>query len=133
LSIITLFSLFQYLNFTETLDLYMQDYSKECMERKLKIWVVLMMAIAGMYAFDTYYDAGGVTGLVVNTASGADCRDSDNHDPYAAGITTSSIYPNGYAEDACVGNDLLEFYCSGSGPDAVGVRCPKGCFAGACN
>ena len=103
------------------------------MERNLKVMVVAMMIVAGIYAFDLYYDAAGITGLVVNTAAGVGCSDADNNDPYSAGLASSSIYAEGYIEDTCVGNDLLEFYCSGEGPDVRAVRCPKGCFAGACN
>jgi len=103
------------------------------MEKHLKIGVIAMMVLAGLYAFDVYYDAAGVTGFVVNSAVEIDCSDSDGGDSYAAGVTSSSIYPDGYAEDVCVGNDLLEFYCGGNGPDVRAVSCPKGCFAGACN
>ena len=103
-------------------------------ERSLVTWVVLMMAVGGLYAFDSYNDAGGVTGLVVNTASGSvDCTDSDNNNQYVAGVTSSSLYDRGYAEDSCVGNDLLEYYCSEDGPSVRGVSCLRGCSAGACN
>lgn len=103
-------------------------------ERTLVPLVVLMMALAGIYAFDSYYSAAGVTGYAVNSAAGIyDCSDTDSNNPYVAGITSSGIYANGYAEDVCVGSDLLEFYCSSSGPTVRGVRCSSGCFAGACD
>jgi len=102
-------------------------------EKKLKIWVIAMMVVAGIYGFDTYFDAAGVTGYVVNSAISSDCTDSDNNDIYATGITSSEIYANGYAEDTCAGDDLLEFYCSSKGPDVRAVHCNYGCFAGACN
>ncbi len=99
-------------------------------EKKLVPWVALMMAIAGIYAFDLYYDAGGVTGFVVNSAQGVSCSETDGNNPSVAGVTS---YGSGQAEDACVGNDLLEFYCSESGADVRAVSCQNGCFAGACN
>ena len=102
-------------------------------EKKLKVAVIAMMLVAGLYAFDGYYNSAGITGLVVNSAAGSyDCSDSDGNNPYVAGFTSSEIYENGYAEDACVGSDLLEFYCASGGPDVRAVSCPKGCFSGAC-
>ncbi|MAG16003.1 hypothetical protein CMO88_02995, partial [Candidatus Woesearchaeota archaeon] len=62
-----------------------------------------------------------------------DCSDTDNNNPSVAGITSSEIYANGYSEDTCVGNDLLEFYCGSNGPDVRAVNCINGCFAGACD
>ncbi len=103
------------------------------MERKLVPWVVLMMVVAGIYAFDNYYNAGGITGFAVNSAQGASCSETDNNNPNVPGITTSEIYASGQAEDTCVGDDLLEFYCSEKGPDIRAVSCVNGCFAGACN
>jgi len=102
-------------------------------ERTLVSLVLVMMVVAGLHAFDNYYDAGGVTGYAVNTALGYDCSDTDNNNPSVAGITSSEIYANGYSEDTCVGNDLLEFYCGSNGPDVRAVNCINGCFAGACD
>ncbi len=99
-------------------------------EKKLVPLVVLMMMIAGIYAFDLYYDAGGVTGFAVNSAQGAPCSETDGNNPKVAGITSYDLFQT---EDACVGNDLLEFYCSEKGPDVRAVSCLNGCFAGACN
>ena len=101
------------------------------MERALKVGVVLMMVFAGLYGFDLYYESGGVTGYVVNTA--VDCSDADNNNPYVAGVTSSSIYEDGYEEDTCVGDDLLEYYCAANGPDVRAVHCSRGCTAGTCN
>lgn len=102
-------------------------------EKKLVPLVVLMMAIAGIYAFDLYYDAGGVTGFVVNSAQGTSCSETDGNNPDVTGVTTSDVYAAGQSEDVCVGNDLLEFYCSENEPDVRAVSCQNGCFAGACN
>ncbi|MBI2664917.1 hypothetical protein HYX10_06280 [Candidatus Woesearchaeota archaeon] len=99
-------------------------------ENSLKFGVIAMMLIAGIHAFDTYYEAGGATGYAV---AGVDCNDADGGNPNIAGFTESSIYSNGFAADTCVGDDLLEFYCSGKGPDVRAVKCAKGCYAGACN
>ncbi len=99
-------------------------------EKKLAPLVVLMMLVAGIYAFDQYYDAGGVTGFAVNSAQGASCSETDGNNPRVAGITS---YDSLQTEDACVGNELLEFYCSEKGPDVRAVSCRNGCFAGACN
>ncbi len=99
-------------------------------EKKLVPLVVLMMLVAGIYAFDQYYDAGGVTGLAVNSAQGAPCSETDGNNPKVAGITS---YDSLQAEDACAGNDLLESYCSENGPDVRAVSCWNGCLAGACN
>jgi len=75
------------------------------MEKKLVPWVVLMMALGLLYAFDNYYDASGVTGRIINSAAGIyDCSDADNNEARIAGVTTSDIYEDGYAEDTCVGN-----------------------------
>ncbi len=100
------------------------------MERKLVPWVVLMMVVAGLYAFDQYYDAGGVTGFAVNSAQGAPCSETDSNNPGVPGVTS---YGSGELKDACVGDDLLEFYCSEKGPDVRAISCANGCFAGACN
>lgn len=102
-------------------------------ERKLKIAVIAMMIIAGIYAFDDFYKAGGITGYAVNSASGrVDCSDTDNGNPFMAGITDSTAYPDGYRTDKCYGNELLEYYCTETGPDARAVNCPNGCIDGAC-
>jgi len=105
-------------------------------ERTLVPLVVFMMAIAGLVAFDSYYSAAGLTGYAINTANtvskSVDCSDSDNNNHLVAGLTYSSIYESGYQEDVCVGNDLLEYYCDGSGPNVRAVSCFFGCTEGAC-
>ena len=102
------------------------------MERKLIPFVVLMMALAGLFAFDNYYAAAGVTGAVVH-AGAYSCSDTDNGDPYGQGITSSELYEDGFTQDRCVGDDLLEFYCTDDGPDVAIINCPRGCSEGACN
>ena len=101
-------------------------------ERWLAPVVVLMILVAGVYGFDTYYGPLGPTGFIINTAQ-IDCSETDSNDPSTAGRTYSPIYENGYETDQCVGNDLLEFYCGNDGPDARAVNCQNGCEAGACN
>ena len=102
-------------------------------ERRLKIAVIAMMIIAGIYAFDDFYKASGITGYTVNTASGKQpCSDTDDGNPFIAGITDSPIYSKGYETDKCYGNELLEFYCTETGADARAVNCPNGCVDGAC-
>ncbi len=103
-------------------------------ERYLIPLVVLMMGITGLYAFDSYHNASGPTGFVVNTASGeVACSDADGNDASVVGVTSSEIYERGFAEDTCVGSDLLEYYCNDNGPDIRIVNCPRGCSYGACN
>ena len=99
-------------------------------EKVLVPLAVVMMAAAAIYAFSAHPSAG-ITGAAV--AGGEyDCVDSDNNDPFTAGIIVSDIYPEGFAKDTCVGNDLLEYYCSGSDPAVRAVSCPRGCIADAC-
>ncbi len=98
-------------------------------EKKLVPLVVFMMLVAGIYAFDQYYNASGITGFVVNTAQDASCSETDDNNPLVAGIMS---YDTLQSEDACVGDDLLEFHCSEDGPDVRAVSCLNGCFAGAC-
>jgi len=102
-------------------------------ERRLKIAVMAMMLLAGLYAFDLYYGAAGITGYTINSAANIyDCSESDDNIATIAGITTSDLYESGYAEDTCVGDTLLEYFCTDKGPDVRIVNCPTGCFAGAC-
>ena len=84
-----------------------------------------MMLLAGLYAFDLYYGAAGITGYTINSAANIyDCSESDDNRVTVAGITTSDLYESGYA--------LLEYFCTDKGPDVRIVDCPTGCFAGAC-
>jgi hypothetical protein len=99
-------------------------------ERMMIPVVVIMMALAMLFAFDNYSTAG-ISGYA--TASGIDCSDSDGNNDLVSGVTSSSIYANGYEQDRCVGDDLLEFYCGQNGPDVRIVNCYFGCSAGACD
>ena len=99
-------------------------------EKILAPLVVVMMAAAVIYAFSAHPSAG-ITGAAVTTGEYG-CVDSDNNNPFVAGITASDVYPEGFAKDTCVGNDLLEYYCSGSDPDLRTVTCANGCMADAC-
>lgn len=104
-------------------------------ERWLVPLVVMMMGISGLYAFDQFYGAAGpTTGFAVNTQmAAATCSDSDSNDPKVPGVTISEIYESGAADDTCVGSDLLEYYCTETGPDVRKVSCRNGCSFGACN
>ena len=95
--------------------------------------VVVMMAVAGIYAFSAH-PSGGITGAIIATGqdNSYDCFDTDGDDQYTAGITASDFYPEGFAKDSCVGNDVLEYYCTEDGPAVRGVSCTYGCFAEAC-
>ena len=98
-------------------------------ERILVPLVLVMIAAAAIYAFANHPSLGVTGASVSNQIS---CTDTDNGDPYTAGVTISEIYPDGRAQDTCVGNDLLEYYCSGGEPEIRAVSCSNSCVAGAC-
>lgn len=107
--------------------------TKRCMvERTLVPLVIGMMVIAGLYGFDQYYENAGISGNVVyNADSVGDCRDTDNGDIYVTGVAISE-FADLEETDRCVGDDLIEYYCSDHGFDTAVVTCRDGCDAGSC-
>jgi hypothetical protein len=81
-----------------------------------------------------------IVALVLNSTGGAEgaatsdtlCMDDDpNDDIYKAGIITVN---NKLYEDYCVGDSLIQQYCS-TGKDVSSRRalpCPNGCSGGVC-
>lgn len=113
------------------------------MLERLRALTFLMMLIGALYVFDGLnqgvLSSNSVTGLAIseNTLNqqNVGCYDSDNRNYYLQGTTYASLYKangEGPKQDACSGDDVIEYYCVFGEPEVEFYTCLNGCSNGAC-